>query len=221
MSKCKQCNITIHDESDVCPLCHCVIEKDETQKNHYPDVRYNENKRVLLGQLALFGLLLASIILAGINYEFYDGFWWCPIPIGILAYIYLVMRYGFLAAAGYRAKVLVLTLFGILLLVLIDVSTGFYGWSVNYAVPGGILFVDAGIIVLMFVNMRNWQSYIIFQIMMIFISLCPILLWKLQIITHPLFSIITAIVTVMIMLGTFLIGDKRAKTEIRRRFHIK
>ena len=55
------------------------------------------------------------------------GFWWCPIPIAILAYIYLVLRYGFWAVAGYRSKVIVLTLCGLLLLVLIDVLTGFYG----------------------------------------------------------------------------------------------
>lgn len=221
MSKCRQCNVMIQDETDICPLCHCVVKKEDTQKNHYPDVRYNEKKRVFLGHLVLFGLLLASIILAGINYEFYDGFWWCPIPIGIIAYFYLIMRYGFLTEAGYRAKVLVLTLFGILLLIFIDVSTGFYGWSVNYAIPGGILFVDAGIIVLMFVNMRNWQSYIIFQLMMIFISLCPILLWRLHIITHPLFSIIVVAITIIIMIGTFILGDRRAKIELRRRFYIK
>lgn len=221
MSKCRQCNVIIQDETDICPLCQCVLEKGEGQKNHYPDVRYDEKRRVFWGHLVLFGILITSFVLTGINYKLYDGFWWCPIPIAILAYIYLVLRYGFWAVAGYRSKVIVLTLCGLLLLVLIDVLTGFYGWSVNYAVPGGILFVDIGIVVLMIVNMRNWQSYIIFQIAMIFISLCPILLWKLHIITHPLFSFVAVVFSVLIMVGTFLLGDKRAKAELKRRFHIR
>lgn len=221
MSKCRQCNVIIQDETDVCPLCQCVVERDDTQKNHYPDVRYGEKKRVFWGHLVLFGILIVSFVLTGLNYKFYDGFWWCPIPIAILAYVYLVLRYGFWAVAGYRSKVIVLTICGLLLLVLIDILTGFYGWSVNYAVPGGILFVDIGVVVLMIVNMRNWQSYIIIQIAMIFISLCPILLWKMNIITHPFFSIIVVGITVLIMLGTFLIGDKKAKSEIKRRFHIR
>ena len=221
MSKCRQCNVIIQDETDVCPLCQSVVERDEQQKNHYPDVRYGEKRRVFWGHMVLFGILIVSFVLAGINYEIYNEILWCPIPIAILAYLYLVFRYGFLAAAGYRAKVTVLTLFGVLLLVLIDLMTGFYGWSVNYAVPGGILLVDIGIIVLMIINMRNWQSYIIIQIAMIFISLCPLVLWKLKIITNPLFSMIAVGVTLLLMIGTFILGDKKAKAEVKRRFHIR
>ena len=52
-----------------------------------------------------------------------------------------------------------LTLIAILMVVAIDFVVGYRGWSVNYALPSAILLVDAGILILMCINRRNWQSY--------------------------------------------------------------
>ena len=37
MSKCKNCNVEILDDSQICPLCHSVLEEGEEGRNTYPD----------------------------------------------------------------------------------------------------------------------------------------------------------------------------------------
>lgn len=221
MSRCKQCNVQIRDDTEICPLCRCVVEQQEQQSNVYPDIRQSERRMVLFANICLFAVLVLAVVLVGVNYKFYNGWLWCPIPIAAMAYVYLILRYGILGSAGHKAKIFVLTTVGVILLILVDVVTGFYRWSVNYVFPGGILLIDAATLIMMFVNVRNWQSYIMLQMGMILFSVCPIFLWKIHIITSPFLSVVTAGVTVFIILGTLIIGDRRAKTELFRRFHIR
>lgn len=123
--------------------------------------------------------------------------------------------------AGYRAKFLTLTFLGILYVILIDIVIGYHGWSVNFVLPAGLLFVDVCILVLMFVNRRNWQSYIMLELSMIFLSAIPLALIWLGIVTETFVSGLAFAVSVLSFLGTLIIGDRRARGELKRRFHIR
>ena len=219
MGKCKQCNVYIRDESQVCPLCRCVVEQAGGE-NTYPDVYMAVRRLKKLSNVCLFFVILFSACLITINCSFYDGLLWSLIPVAGMAYGYLVLRYAILSKHGYRAKIMVLALFGVGLVILIDWVTGFHRWSVNCVFPGGLMLVDGIIVALMLLNKRSWQSYIVFQIGMIFISLLPLLLWYLEVITWPLLSFIALAAAVFLFLGSVIIGDRSAREELRRRFHI-
>lgn len=221
MSRCRQCKVEIKDETQVCPLCHCVLEQGGEPHDTYPDIRPMVKRLMLAGRIYLFVILVISAVLFAVNYETFHGTWWSGIVIASFAYLYLILRFAIIEDAGYRSKIAVLTLFGVVFVVLIDFLTGYEGWSVNYVIPGGILLVDVGIVILMLVNMRNWQSYLLFQIAMIICSLIPLLLWRFEIITRPLLSLIALGVSVFLFLGSYIIGDRRAKTELKRRFHVR
>lgn len=219
MGKCKQCGVTIRDDTEVCPLCRCVLEQNGGE-NTYPDVYLTVRRLKKISNICLFFWLLVSTILAVVNYKFYRGMLWCLIPIGAMAYGYLVLRFAILSKSGYRAKIMVLVACGIGLVVLIDALTGLHGWSLNVVLPGGLLLVDGVIVVLMLVNRKSWQSYLVFQIGMIFISLIPLLLWQLGLVTWPFLSLLGEGIAIFLFLGTLIIGDKGAREELRRRFHI-
>ncbi len=123
--------------------------------------------------------------------------------------------------AGYRSKFLALTFLGVLYVILIDFVIGYHGWSVNFVLPGGLLLVDAFILALMFINRRNWQSYIMLEIGMIFLSAVPLLLRWLNIVTETFISGFAFAVSVFLFLGTLIIGDRRARSELKRRFHVR
>lgn len=221
MAKCKQCNITIRDQSQICPLCRCVVEPEPPDQDTYPNVKLTQRKMKLICNIFLFGFLLSSAVLAVLNYIFYHGMLWCLIPIAAMGYGYLVLRFAILSQHGYRSKIGVLIFFGILLVVIIDSVTGFHRWSVNYIFPSGLMLVDLIIIVLMLINIRAWQSYIILQLAMVLLSLTPLVLWRMGIITSPLLSFIALGISFFLFLGTVIIGDRRARVELQRRFHIK
>ena len=102
----------------------------------------------------------------------------------------------------------------------IDWIIGYRGWSVNFVVPSAILLIDLAIVILMIVNTRNWQSYILMQMLTVILSGIILVLWKIGVIQYPVVTIVAAVVSVVMFVGTLIFGDRRAKNELKRRFHM-
>ena len=221
MSRCKQCNVEILDETERCPLCHSVLEKTVEVENMYPNVRTMTRRLALLSRIYLFVAILVEALLIYLNVLSDSEMFWSAIPGLAMLYGYLVLRYAILGKSGYKGKIIVLTLIAILMVVAIDFVVGYRGWSVNYALPSAILLVYAGILVLMCINRRNWQSYMMWQIFMILCSVVPLVLYAVGIVTAPLLALLAFAFSTALFLGTLIIGDRRARTELRRRFHVR
>ena len=221
MSRCKQCNVEILDETERCPLCHSVLEKTVEVENMYPNVRTMTRRLALLSRSYLFVAILVEALLIYLNVLSDSEMFWSAIPGLAMLYGYLVLRYAILGKSGYKGKIIVLTLIAILMVVAIDFVVGYRGWSVNYALPSAILLVDAGILILMCINRRNWQSYMMWQIFMILCSVVPLVLYAVGIVTAPLLALLAFAFSTALFLGTLIIGDRRARTELRRRFHVR
>ena len=221
MSRCKQCNVEILDETERCPLCHSVLEKTVEVENMYPNVRTMTRRLALLSRIYLFVAILVEALLIYLNVLSDSEMFWSAIPGLAMLYGYLVLRYAILGKSGYKGKIIVLTLIAILMVVAIDFVVGYRGWSVDYALPSAILLVDAGILVLMCINRRNWQSYMMWQIFMILCSVVPLVLYAVGIVTAPILALLAFAFSTALFLGTLIIGDRRARTELRRRFHVR
>ena len=113
-----------------------------------------------------------------------------------------------------------LTILALALLVATEFVVGYNGWSVNYVLPSGILLMDAGILLFMVINRKNWQSYMMLEIFMVLCSSVMLLLYLFGIVTNPLMSSVAFNVSVILFLGTVIIGGRRARVELKRRFHI-
>jgi hypothetical protein len=102
----------------------------------------------------------------------------------------------------------------------IDYLTGYRGWSLDYVVPAGILVLDATLLILTLANRRNWQSYMMPQLFTILLALIPVLLRRLGVIHSRYMVWIALMASVLLFAGTLILGDQRARTELKRRFHI-
>ena len=221
MSKCRNCNVEISDETERCPLCGSVLEYTGEVENMYPDVRVYTRKMTMISKIYLFCALLVEVLLIYINVVTESQIAWSAITGLGFFYGYMLIRFAILGKTGYRAKITVLTLMAILILIAIDFVNGYRGWSVRYVFPAAIILVDIGILVLMCVNRRNWQSYIMWQIFMILCSFVPIILYLTGIIYVPYLALAALGTSVFLFLGTLIIGDRRARVELKRRFHIR
>lgn len=221
MSRCKKCNVELLDNTDKCPLCHHVLEKDEiVGKNMYPDARNTAKKFRFASNLLLFASIVTETVLIYINCLLDTHFWWSFIVGLVLIYGNVIVRLAIVGKSDYRFKILSLTFTAVVFLVGIDFLTGYRGWSVNYIMPAGIMAIDFGILLLMAINRRNWQSYMIIQILMILLSIIPVVLLALHVIYFPYLAIGAMGLSLFIFLGTLIIGDQRARTELKRRFHV-
>lgn len=220
MSKCRNCKIEILDHTNVCPLCHCVVEQDEKEPlERYPNVGILEKRFALIVRIYAFLAVAVEGLLVFINMN-QGGIYWSVITAGIFLYIYLILKIGIQNDTGYRSKTIWLTVLAIGILYIIDRVIGYRGWSLNYVLPAGVIMLNVAILLLMIVNWRNWPSYLLFQLFCIICSLLPIYLWKRGSITKPFLSEIALTISVLLFLGTFIIGGGRARAELKRRFHV-
>lgn len=231
MKKCRNCHVTILDPTMVCPLCSSVLEHTAGQAEEdegaleagewmYPDVKDVTRKLNFVVQLYTFLAILVEAALLIINYKTYRGVWWSFISGAAILYLYMTLRYSIQKNRGYRRTILVQIIGGALLTVAIDYIMGYIGWSVNFVLPAAVLLMDLAILVLMIVNMANWQSYILLQIMTVLLSIVLMIFWWRGLIWRPVVTIVAMAVSAVLFLGTLIFGDRRARQELKRRFHV-
>lgn len=226
MKYCEKCGIGIVDDIDHCIFCRSVIDIENSKYDdfnsigEYPDAVTMVRRFKFVGNLILFLSFVASVICAVVNYEFTPDLVWSAIVILALIYANIILQFAIIGKSGYREKVIGVTLIGAVIVVGIDALTGYRGWSVNYVLPGAIILLDVGIMVLMVVNKRNWQSYIMSQILMLILSILVCILNVLGIITSSIVTQIATAISLFLLVGTIIIGDRKARQELKRRFHI-
>lgn len=220
MGKCQNCKVEVLDVTDRCPLCQSILEQTDELENMYPNARIKMRRLMFISRIYLFCAIIAETILLFINYNTNTEIWWSAITGVALLFGYTVLRYAILGKSNHKSKTFIIALMAVLCAVTVDFVIGYSGWSVDYVLPSGILVVDAFIIICMICNHRNWQSYIIWQIFMIFLSLIPIILFETDLERNQYMAFMPLAVSSAIFLGTMIIGDRRAQTELKRRFHI-
>lgn len=231
MNKCRHCNVVIYDDTEICPLCHSVLDEmtgEDRQKMErfsakgapYPDVRKRTKQLHFVMRLILFLFILAEICLVVINYFATPNFWWSGISGAAMIYIYLSMVYWIHHDAGYAAKIGLQLCLTILLLVGIDYFTGMTGWSLQWAIPGVILFGDAIVFFLMMLNRQHWYSYTLLLLLISIFSIVIISLYFAGKVANIVLPVIGAGVTGVYLLGTIIFGDREFTRELKRRFHV-
>ena len=223
MNKCKYCGVTIMDPVPICPLCKCALEQNDENEGvlRYPNVHIKQQKLHLVLRIYLTGAIILEALGIYLNVQWYPNYLWSLILGAALFYAYYVMKVSVSHTAGYRSRVIGLTFFSTLYVILIDVVTDFRGWSVNYVLPASIIFMNISVVILIFINRRNWQSYLMIQIGLVFSNLITLILFQIGVLTKPGVSLIAAAVSGATFLSLFIIGDRKARDELKRRFHIR
>lgn len=215
------CNIIVLDETDCCPLCHQVLQSgNDVGINYYPDARVTTKKFRLFENIILFLSIVAGIVGMSADYMLSNQFDWSLVLDLILIYANVLLRLAIIGKSGYISKTVNMLVLAIALLLGIDYLTGYRGWAVTYAYPAGIMLMDVAILVLMIINRRNWQSYMMLEIFMLLLSFLGMFLLATDIITVPYFILAATAASLFLFLGTLIIGDQRARNELKRRFHI-
>ncbi len=221
MSRCNQCKVEIKDNVSLCPLCNSVLEKTGKVENVYPNVRVIVKKHDFLIRVYIFLAIVVETLLLYFNYRTFQGSFWSVVTGVVLLYIFVGLKLTVKDNMEYKTKIIILIMTAIMGIILIDVLTGFHGWSLNYFLPGGIMLLNTAIIVLMLVNFRNWQSYMMIELLTIFGSVISFVLYQMDLLTNINMSLIACAYSVFLFLGTVIVGGRRAATELKRRFHVR
>ena len=215
-----RCNITVNDDTEKCPLCHQILENGGIGEDKYPDARVTTRKFRLLENIILFLSIVAVVVVFMVDYLMSGVLEWSLIVFLVLIYANVVLRLTILGRSGYIFKTVWSLVSGGVFLYLLDYMTGDRGWSLNYAFPAIIIGLDVAVLVLMIVNYRNWQSYMMMQLFTLLLSSFGMIFLGMGVITTT-YLVMTAMgCSLLLFLGTLIIGDERARTELKRRFYV-
>ncbi|CCX38101.1 putative membrane protein [Clostridium sp. CAG:1013] len=136
MRRCENCGVQVAGTRERCPLCGGILNKVSGEEREvYPKVPLLRRKyKKLLFPLFLFSI--ACCIAAGIvNLVFpQTGFWSLIVLCGVL-YLWSCLRTAVTKRGNLPKQLLLQTLFLSVLLLLLDLLTGWRGWSAGYGVP--------------------------------------------------------------------------------------
>ncbi|MCD8232152.1 MAG: DUF6320 domain-containing protein [Clostridiales bacterium] len=224
MSKCWNCGVQLRDPVPVCPLCKCIVEREEgddlRQIYPYPYAERGIKKMQLALNIYLFTAIAAELILGIIHFVKGGPSGWLILIAAFLVYGYITLKVSIQMHTGHQLKIILQSLLGVAVLFVIDLENGFNGWSLNYVLPAAFVLTDVVVIILMCVNNRNWQSYIPLQIFNIACCVIPFVLYYLQFVTNLIVPVAAMVTAVLTFAGTLIVGGKRARDELYRRFHV-
>lgn len=136
MRRCEDCGVQVAGIRGRCPLCGEPLEKVPGEEREiYPKVPLLRKKyKKLLFPLFLFSI--ACCVAAGIvNLVFpQTGFWSLIVLCGVL-YLWSCLRTAVTKRGNLPKQLFLQTLFLSALLLLLDLLTGWRGWSAGYGVP--------------------------------------------------------------------------------------
>jgi hypothetical protein len=215
------CKVDILDKTDKCPLCHHVLEWDGIERDDlYPNARIKKKKYQLLENIFLFASIALWSILFIIDYTTNPEFLWSFTVLLVFIYANLLLRLTILGKSPYMTKIIWTIIIGMAFLIEADFLTGYHGWGVNFGVPTAVFLWDIALILLMlFINRRNWQSYIVHQLVALVGCGIMLILMFFDIITFPYYAFGVQVFTLLMFAGTIILGDRKAREELRRRFH--
>lgn len=221
MNRCQKCHVVILDDTDRCPLCQHVLQTDGVQQeNSYPNAIEVTRRFRFWENLFLFLSILIETLLIVINYSTDPQFPWSLVAGIVFLYLNTVLRMTLVGKSSMVFKILSLIMLAVMMLPGIDYLTGYRGWSLDYVLPSGILALDLVLFVLILVNRKGWQSYMMAELITVLISVVPVLFRVTGLIQFPYLVWLAFAASVFLFLGTLILGDRRARTELKRRFHI-
>jgi len=215
------CKVEILDKTDKCPLCNHVLEWDGSEKDDlYPNARIQRRKYQFLENVFLFASIVLWIVIFAIDYITDPNNLWSFTVGLVILFANVLLRLTILGKSPYMAKIIWTIIIGMAFLIEADFLTGNNGWGVNFAMPTALLIWDIAIVILMlFVNRRNWQSYIIDQLTALLASVVMLVLMLMKVITFPYYAFGVQVITILLFIGTLILGDRKAREELKRRFH--
>lgn len=186
----------------------------------YPDVKGASRKYRLLENIILFVSIVGQIVMTTVDYMTDREINWSIIVLLVVIYANVTLRLAIVGRNGYIFKIVSTFVFTVLFLEGVDLLTGASGWALTFVFPSAILAMVIATIILMIVNIRNWQSYMMMQLFLVLMSVIAMILVAVKVIWFPYLAMGAMGASLFLFLGTLIIGDKRARTELKRRFHI-
>lgn len=216
MKKCNSCNISFNTTSKLCPLCQNKLIGNA--KSVFP-INYKYRSSVLLNKILLFFSITAFIICSFIDFQINKTLTWSIIVLlGLITNLIIIRA----ILKSYKDTLGMLGRYGVVLMVILFI---WYFYTKNSIITNFIIpilcLLELGFTVVIGIILRNTYiiKYLKIILLNIFISIIPGVLVVFDLVTYPLIAYISAILSVIVLIGIIIFYSEDLKDELHRIFN--
>jgi RNA polymerase subunit RPABC4/transcription elongation factor Spt4 len=225
MNKCKYCNVFIDENLNKCPLCHQIISDNQMAYNSVLYPIYDIDKSLYVKRIIFKIWLFLSIagcctviLLNVLTLNRSNNLWFLYIVVPTL-YLWLLVKNTILSKMHTGGKILLQIISVSGLILVIDLNSGFYRWSVNIVIPIMVAVSTIFITVIVYSRKMLWNEYIGYAITLLFLGFIPVILYFIGVSNSIWASGFSALYSFLTLLFMFIFSNKRFKNEFKRRLH--
>lgn len=186
----------------------------------YPKIR-NVKKDNLAIKIMIIVSVLVSLTCLIVNICTTDDFMWSLIVIIGIIYSWVTVMYSIYRNVNIASSVMVQLIAISIITICIDYIIGYSKWAINLAIPIIIIVANITMFILTISSFHKYK-YAIYQLIIFLLSVIPlgILVWGDEIITKPLFTIISSSIALFTFVFSLILCGKSIVEELDRRLHM-
>ena len=185
----------------------------------YPQKLNSKKSDKIIGISALISIIIGIGIVI-INTLVTPKIKWAALCNCGIIYAWVTVIYSVKRNTNIAAHVLLQTIALSMLTLYIDYKIGFKGWSTDIAIPIMIIIANITMLILTIVSYKKYLKYAIYQLIIVFLSMAPIVLIVENVVHNKVLSVISCCICVINFLLSLVLCSKDVKEEIIRKFHL-
>ena len=185
----------------------------------YPQKINSKKSDKIIYSLIILSVII-GIILVVINKLTTPEVHWASLANCGIIYTWLTVIYSIKKGTNIAGHVLIQTILVSIVMLYIDKTIGYNGWSVYIGIPIILIVANITMVILTGISYMKYIKYGIYQLMIVFISLMPIVLATKNIIEMKILIRIAVDISVISLVTSLVFCYKEIKEAIIRKFHM-
>ena len=185
----------------------------------YPKVLDIKKTNIAINILILISVVVTITCLI-VDFSIGLKFHWSFLVIAGITYSWIVTMYSIKKGVNIASHVMVQIICLSILMLVIDYIIGYKRWSANFGIPIVLAVGNTTLFVLTIVSHKKYFKYILYQMIILILSLIPLVLYIFKISDMLLPVILSSFITILTFVTTVFLCGKELKEEAIRIFHI-
>lgn len=176
------------------------------------------------GDKIIYSLITASIIVAVIlfviNKLTTPQIHWAALANCGIIYTWLTVMYSIKKGTNIAGHVLIQTILVSIVLLYIDKTIGYHGWSVYIGIPIMLMVANVTMVILTIISHEEYTKYAIYQLIIVFMSLMPIALAVRKVIEMKVLMRTAVDISVISLVISLVFCYRDIKEAVIRKLHM-
>lgn len=185
----------------------------------YPQKLNNKKGEKIVNALLIVSIMIA-IILFVINKITTPNVPWAGIANAGIIYTWITVIYSIRRNTNIASHVLLQMLAISLVLLYIDNRLGAYGWSIYIGIPITLMVANITMLVLAIISYRNYTKYVMYQLIIVFVSIIQVAPVLMGVIEFGILNIISIGISLLNLVISLILSYKDFGKMLECKFHM-